>query len=77
MHLIYFVIKLAILIFLIFSSLINSGFPTFNFVFPVKTVQMLVCNYGPGGNMLDDKVYTVGKVGADCKNGVNDGLCKQ
>ena len=45
----------------------------------VYDVQKLICNYGIGGNMMGDKVYTAttGAPGSGCPKGANDGLCKQ
>ena len=39
---------------------------------------MLVCNYGPGGNIVDEPVYKIGEAGSDCPEGTNPtvhGLC--
>ncbi|CAB4062448.1 CRISP [Lepeophtheirus salmonis] len=41
--------------------------------YPYKKV--LICNYGPGGNILRAKVYEIGKAGSECPNGHKDGLC--
>ena len=41
----------------------------------IASMQNLVCNYGIGGNMMGDKVYTVGETASACPNGSNDGIC--
>ena len=45
---------------------------------------MLVCNYGPGGNIIDKPVYKIGKPGSKCPEGTTaigsgweEGLCKR
>ena len=38
--------------------------------------QVVVCNYGPGGNILGWELYgTEGDTGSKCPNGVENGLC--
>ena len=38
--------------------------------------QLLVCNYGPGGNIMGQAIYgTEGETGSKCENGVENGLC--
>lgn len=39
---------------------------------------MLVCNYGPGGNILSQPVYvtTTGAAGSGCAATQDDGLCE-
>ena len=37
--------------------------------------QVLVCNYGPGGNEAGGSMYKIGKPGSLCSNGSEKGLC--
>ena len=40
---------------------------------------MLVCNYGPGGNIIDKPVYIIGEPGSECPKGTKateKGLCE-
>ena len=42
--------------------------------------QVLVCNYGPGGNIIDKPVYIIGKPGSECPEGTTatkKGLCER
>ena len=39
-------------------------------------LKLLVCNYGPGGNVMGLEIYgTDGETASKCKNGAEDGLC--
>jgi hypothetical protein len=42
------------------------------------SMQYLICNYGPGGNMMGmgTTMYDIGATASGCPNGDNDGLCK-
>ena len=42
-----------------------------------------MCNYGPGGNIIDKPVYKIGEAGSECPKGTTairigkeKGLCK-
>merc|ERR1712029_233648 len=37
--------------------------------------QIIVCNYGIAGNMMNAPIYKIGPTGSDCPNGSNNGLC--
>ena len=39
-----------------------------------KYRKTLICNYGPGGNVLNTKMYTVAAAGSKC-TAQDDGLC--
>jgi len=44
------------------------------------TNKYMVCNYGPGGNMIGSTMYRVGKACSTCSNGCSTaypGLCRQ
>ena len=37
--------------------------------------KILVCDYGPGGNVVGGEMYKIGEPGSLCKSGVENGLC--
>ena len=42
--------------------------------------KVLVCNYGPGGNIIDKPVYQIGEPGSECPEGTTStkkGLCER
>ena len=37
--------------------------------------KVLVCNYGPSGNIIGGRMYAKGEPGSLCSNGIENGLC--
>ena len=37
--------------------------------------KVLVCNYGPSGNIIGGRMYAKGEPGSLCPNGSENGLC--